>query len=137
MTWDRFLLLSQATRLTIAESSQNEPLILALTHPRTYNIGTKCVCEVAPSMPYSISLCSRFRFLVSFLAVCLVALLGVAASAQDGKSSSTDQPSSAAPAGKDQKDQKDQDVDPLKRPLSDKQRKENTKALKQELSKTY
>ena len=27
--------------------------------------------------------------------------------------------------------------DPLKRPLSDKQRKENTKALKQELSKTY
>jgi len=134
MAWTRFLLLSQATRLTIAESSQNEPLILALTHPRTYNIGTKCVCEVAPSMPYSVSLCSRFRFLVTFLAVCLVALLGVAASAQDGKSTSTDQPSSAAPAGKDAKDQ---DVDPLKRPLSDKQRKENTKALKQELSKTY
>ena len=134
MAWTRFLLLSQATRLTIAESSQNEPLILALTHPRTYNIGTKCVCEVAPSMPYSVSLCSRFRFLFTFLAVCLVAILGVAASAQDGKSTSTDQPSSAAPAGKDSKDQ---DVDPLKRPLSDKQRKENTKALKQELSKTY
>ena len=60
----------------------------------------------------------------------LVSLFGLSLSAtaqQDAKSTSSDK---AAPANT-------QAVDPLKRPLSEKQKKENAKALKQELSKTY
>ena len=61
--------------------------------------------------------------------------------AQDAKSSEGDQASTASPSKskqkEDSKQQEDKDVDPLKRPISEKQRKENTKALKQELSKTY
>ena len=67
----------------------------------------------------------------------LLSLFGFASSAvaqQDAKPASADQTTngqaapanSAAPA-----------VDPLKRPISEKQKKENAKALKQELSKTY
>src|SRR4030095_11211581 len=125
-------------RPTIAESSQNEPLILALTHPRTYNIGTRCVCEVVPSMSYSARPYASFRLAVTVLAMCLASFLGSSA-AQEGKPSNADQIAPEAQSGKekDKKHQTDQDVDPLKRPLSDKQRKENTKALKQELSKTY
>jgi GWxTD domain-containing protein len=66
-----------------------------------------------------------------------LSLFGFASSAvaqQDAKPASADQTTngqaapanSAAPA-----------VDPLKRPISEKQKKENAKALKQELSKTY
>ncbi len=40
-------------------------------------------------------------------------------------------------ASQDQPSAKDQQGDPLKRPLSDQQRKKNEKALRQELSKTY
>jgi GWxTD domain-containing protein len=52
--------------------------------------------------------------------------------AQDGKSSKKDANASSASQG-----QAGQEVDPLKRPLTEKQRKERQKALKTELSKTY
>jgi GWxTD domain-containing protein len=62
-------------------------------------------------------------------------LFGLSLSAvaqQDGKKGSSDQAAPASSSG-----QTGQNVDPLKRPISDKQKKENAKALKQELSKTY
>ncbi|MGZ4834812.1 MAG: GWxTD domain-containing protein [Terriglobales bacterium] len=60
--------------------------------------------------------------------VCLVA----ASFAQSDKSGKTDaQPQASQP------DQSGQKVDPLKRPLSDRQQKEQQKALKQEVSKVY
>ena len=61
-----------------------------------------------------------------------VSLFGASALAQqNAKPSSSDQatPASSATQG--------QSTDPLKRPISEKQKKENAKALKQELSKTY
>jgi GWxTD domain-containing protein len=59
--------------------------------------------------------------------------LGLSAGAQqDGKKGSSDQAAPAPSAG-----QTGQEADPLKRPISEKQKKENAKALKQELSKTY
>ncbi len=66
-----------------------------------------------------------------FLLLSLFGLGGWAVAQQDGTKGSSDQaaPTSPGKAG--------QDVDPLKRPISDKQKKENAKALKQELSKTY
>src|SRR5438270_2126147 len=76
----------------------------------------------------------EFRFrnsLVLFSALFMFAVAGLsaqtAASAESKDSSAT-----AAPAGKQQ-----QQVDPLKRPLTEKQRKSNEKALKQELGKEY
>jgi GWxTD domain-containing protein len=63
----------------------------------------------------------------------LVSLFGLGLSAvaqQDSKQAG----SQAAPATPPQAGQA---VDPLKRPMSEKQKKENSKALKQELSKTY
>jgi GWxTD domain-containing protein len=63
----------------------------------------------------------------------LVSLFGLGLSAvaqQDSKQAG----SQAAPATPPQAGQA---VDPLKRPISEKQKKENSKALKQELSKTY
>ena len=68
---------------------------------------------------------------------------GLAAAAQDSKPANADQTAagtsqSQSQANQDQpKDQANPDADPLKRPLSEKQKKENAKALKQELSKTY
>ena len=60
--------------------------------------------------------------------VCLVA----ASFAQSDKSSRTDaQPQASRP------DESGQKVDPLKRPLSDRQQKQQQKALKQEVSKVY
>jgi GWxTD domain-containing protein len=67
----------------------------------------------------------------------LLSLFGLSLSAaaqQDAKPASADP---ATPAATTAPAQAGQAVDPLKRPLSDKQKKENTKALKQELSKTY
>src|SRR6476646_6708865 len=73
----------------------------------------------------------RIGFL--FLLVSLILGLGTAAVAQEGKSDSTsDQATPPYAEG-----QQTKEVDPLKRPLSDKQRKENAKSLKQELGKTY
>jgi len=72
------------------------------------------------------------RYLLTASLSVSVCLGGASALAQqDAKPSSGDQatPSSSAPQG--------QTPDPLKRPISEKQKKENAKALKQELSKTY
>jgi len=72
-----------------------------------------------------------------FLALALTLLTGVTSRAtaqQDAKSTSGDAGESAASPDKGQSNQQS---DPLKRPLTDKQKKENAKALKQELSKTY
>jgi len=57
---------------------------------------------------------------------------------QETKSSDTDQasPASAQNSGAAQGDE-GKAVDPLKRPLTDKQKRQNSKALKQELGKTY
>ncbi|MGE5205213.1 MAG: GWxTD domain-containing protein [Chlamydiota bacterium] len=69
-------------------------------------------------------------------------LLGVVAVAQDSKTDSENKsPANSSVNSQDgkengvSKDQKEQD--PLKRPISAKQRKRNEKALRQELSKTY
>jgi GWxTD domain-containing protein len=65
--------------------------------------------------------------LILFLALGLKAI-----AQQDAKSGSSGQSAS----GNSQAPQ-DQQVDPLRRPISEKQKKENAKSLKQELSKTY
>jgi GWxTD domain-containing protein len=70
------------------------------------------------------------RFLVASLLVFLFALASPLASAQNG------QPSPADGTNQDQVKQQDSQ-DPLKRPLSEKEKRRNAKALKQELSKTY
>jgi len=75
----------------------------------------------------------RRCFVSSSLLVSLFGLSLCAAAQQDAKPS--DQTSPAAPASTP--NQATQATDPLKRPLTDKQKKENAKALKQELSKTY
>jgi GWxTD domain-containing protein len=69
----------------------------------------------------------RRYFSCSFLLLSLMAPGVWAAAQQDAKStpSANSQP------------QQDQQVDPLRRPISEKQKKENAKSLKQELSKTY
>jgi len=65
--------------------------------------------------------------------LCLTAcLLGRVALAQDSKPASGGQTEPAKAS-----DQAGQADDPLKRPISEKQKKENAKSLKQELSKTY
>jgi GWxTD domain-containing protein len=74
----------------------------------------------------------RRYFLSWFLLLSLFGLGGAAAGQQEGKKGSSDQAAPAPSAG-----QAGQEVDPLKRPISEKQKKENAKALKQELSKTY
>jgi GWxTD domain-containing protein len=69
----------------------------------------------------------RRYFFCSFLLLSLV-VPGLWASAQqDTKSNSSE----------NSQTKQDQQVDPLRRPISEKQKKENAKSLKQELSKTY
>ncbi|HEX4485148.1 MAG TPA: GWxTD domain-containing protein [Terriglobales bacterium] len=76
----------------------------------------------------------RIGFL--FLLVSLMLGLGTAVFAQEGKSDSTsNQAPEATPKSAEGQDSKD--VDPLKRPITDKQRKENAKSLNKELGKTY
>lgn len=72
------------------------------------------------------------RVLLPFLLLSLLAL-GSMAVAQATKSDS-DQGGSASQG---QASQGDQQTDPLKRPINEKQRKQNAKSLKVELSKTY
>jgi GWxTD domain-containing protein len=72
----------------------------------------------------------RRYFIFSFFFI-FAGLLGSAAAQQDAKPDSTDQ---AAPA---QSQSQDNQTDPLKRPISEKRKKENAKSLKGELSKTY
>ena len=78
---------------------------------------------------YQVGLSNRLFFV--FLLVPIMGL-GTAASAQDGKSQDNSQPASTTSQG-----QGSEQVDPLKRPVSEKQRRENAKSLKQELSKEY
>jgi len=67
--------------------------------------------------------CSSFVFI-------LFTSLGLKAVAQQNSNSTTSSPSNS-------QTQQDQQVDPLKRPISEKQKKDSAKSLKQELSKTY
>jgi GWxTD domain-containing protein len=71
----------------------------------------------------------RFPIGFAFLAV-LVWLVGSFAAAQDSKSD-------RVAASKDSPGQESQETDPLKRPVTEKQKKQNAKSLKQELGKTY
>jgi GWxTD domain-containing protein len=73
-------------------------------------------------------------FAVFVLPAFMLAMVSFA-SAQEGKADAPD-PSAAAPSSQD-KDKATPDADPLKRPLTDKQKKQNSKSLKIELSKTY
>jgi GWxTD domain-containing protein len=59
--------------------------------------------------------------------------LGLRAIAQQDSKSSNSSPSASG----NSQPQQDQQVDPLRRSISEKQKKENAKSLKQELSKTY
>jgi GWxTD domain-containing protein len=83
----------------------------------------------------------RFRGLrLSFGLVLFLAVTGLAGSllAQDGKPADSAKPTDATTSsGKSDAAPDTQSSDPLKRPISDKQKKENAKALKQELGKTY
>ena len=73
------------------------------------------------------------RYLLSsFLLMSLFGLGLSAVAQQDSKKGSGDQAAPSSSSGR-----AGQTGDPLKRPISDKQKKENAKALKQELSKTY
>ena len=74
---------------------------------------------------------SLHRVVLAFLLLAIFGLPSVAA--QDTKSSSSDQ----ASQGQQDQQQGDKQADPLKRPLDEKQRKRNAKALKQELGKSY
>ena len=79
----------------------------------------------------------RSRLLVALL-FGSVSLLGYSARAQAGKPDSGDQAESQDKTNPEaSQGQNGQEQDPLKRPLTDKQKKANAKALKQELGKTY
>src|SRR5437763_16209119 len=71
------------------------------------------------------------RVVPFFLLVCLLSG-GFFAFAQERKSDDSSNAASGSKSGQDS-----QPSDPLKRPLSEKQRKENAKSLRHELSKTY
>ena len=75
----------------------------------------------------------RSRVLLPSFLIVLLLELGSVAVAQASKPD-TDQASSASQG---QGGQGDQQTDPLKRPISEKQKKQNAKSLKIELSKTY
>jgi GWxTD domain-containing protein len=81
---------------------------------------------------------SRVGFLKRLFAVfalpAIILTLVSFASAQEGKADTAEPTASAAPASQEKTVP---DVDPLKRPLTDKQKKQNSKSLKIELSKTY
>src|SRR5690348_4892326 len=82
----------------------------------------------SPSMPRE-SLPNRvvtFSFLLAF-----IFLLAALAAAQEPKSDSSSQSGSASPQPQNK------ETDPLKRPLTEKQRKENEKRFKQEVSSSY
>ncbi len=86
---------------------------------------------------------SRVGFLKRLFAVfvlpAIILTLVSFASAQEGKADTAEPSADAAPASATPASQEKTvpDVDPLKRPLTDKQKKQNSKSLKIELSKTY
>jgi len=73
----------------------------------------------------------HFRFLVP-LALCVILGLKVSAVTQNSSSDSADQAKPDASPG-----QGSQESDPLKRPLTEKQKRANAKSLHQEIGKTY
>src|SRR5208337_2241082 len=109
----------------VGKSFFRRPLMLALLYPMNIESGNRSLCEVGPSM-----------FSTGFRNLCSVGLLssamflgfGAFSTAQD-KDTKGSGDSGAAGQGSQ--------VDPLKRPIPEKQRKANAKALKIELSKTY
>jgi GWxTD domain-containing protein len=72
---------------------------------------------------------SRYRFVSLFL---VTSLFGFGLAVAQDTNSNAGQSASTSPQG-----QGNQQVDPLKRPVGEKQKKENAKSLKQELGKTY
>ena len=79
----------------------------------------------------------RSRFLALFLVLSFFGL-ATAVIAQDSKAAPSDGAAPAASSGQETQGQdQTQGADPLKRPLTEKQKKSNAKSLKQELSKTY
>jgi GWxTD domain-containing protein len=74
----------------------------------------------------------RRHIFYSFLFLGLLGLGPQAVAQQDAKPASTVQSASPGSQG-----QQDQQGDPLKRPISEKQKRENAKSLKQELGKSY
>ena len=107
-------------------------LNVALAHPTTYNWETYARRGVPPSM-CRVGLSKRLAF---FLVGAALVLLGFAAYAQNGNQSD-DQGSSLYNKDAKAPQKQTQEEDPLKRPLTEKQKKANAKALKQELGKTY
>ena len=76
----------------------------------------------------------RLRSVIAFfLFTILTCTLGTLAVAQDSNSQKDEAKDSQNQASQNQEKQ----TDPLKRPMSEKQKKQNAKALKQELGKTY
>src|SRR5882724_8922193 len=91
-------------------------------------IPPKLCVRSSPSMSRE-SLPNRV-FILSFM-LAFVFFLASFASAQDPQSDSSSQSGSASPQPQDK------ETDPLKRPLTEKQRKENEKRFKQEVSSSY
>src|SRR5438876_2208381 len=91
-------------------------------------ISPKLCVRSSPSMSRE-SLPNRV-FILSFL-LAFVFFLASFASAQDPQSDSSSQSGSASPQPQDK------ETDPLKRPLTEKQRKENEKRFKQEVSSSF
>src|SRR5438309_11238220 len=91
-------------------------------------ISPELCVRSSPSMSRE-SLPSRV-FILSFL-LAFVFFLASFASAQDPQSDSSSQSGSASPQPQDK------ETDPLKRPLTENQRKENEKRFKQEVSSSY
>jgi GWxTD domain-containing protein len=75
------------------------------------------------------------RLFSSCLCVALFAITSLATPQQDTKTATSSDSTKSAQEGP--QEQSPQDADPLKRPPSEKQRKSNAKALKQELGKSY
>jgi GWxTD domain-containing protein len=77
----------------------------------------------------------RTCFIFSFF--CLPVLLGTAALAQQVGSTEVSKEAAASNQDQPSHDQDTPQVDPLKRPINEKKKKENARSLNQELSKTY
>jgi GWxTD domain-containing protein len=78
----------------------------------------------------------RNRFFAAFLVAC-VGLCALSTFAQDDKSDSGQSLYGANPKEATAPAKEKEEVDPLKRPLTPKQKKDNAKKLNQELGKTY
>src|SRR5215831_207369 len=109
--------------------SRSGPLSLALLYPMNIELNARSVWRGCPSM---LSKGSATRFwallLVLFLVLGGTSILSAKENDKDKDQKETGDQASAPQAGQ---------TDPLKRPLTDKQKKAAAKALRQELGKTY